>query len=136
MTLKKWDFIAYKMNIVSLRRGIDDMVIVNNITWQCRNVITHVVILFLWHYIIHWITSASTMLIEKCGLWHKAIQEYDTPTACENAWATVHALTRVFIWAQLYEHSQFRSTGPDKEEQVIIQCDSSLPQVTIHVLSV
>ena len=43
----KWDFIAFKMNIISIRKRIIDTDIVNDVTDVCQSVITCVVIRFL-----------------------------------------------------------------------------------------
>ena len=40
----KWDFIAFKMNIILLRKRIVDMDVVNNVTYTRQSVITCVVI--------------------------------------------------------------------------------------------
>ena len=55
----KWDFITFKTNIISARKHIIDMDIVNDVTITSQSVITRVVIWFLWHDIIHWITATS-----------------------------------------------------------------------------
>ena len=38
--LLEWDFIAYKINIVSVRKHIVDMNVVNEVTCTCQSVIT------------------------------------------------------------------------------------------------
>ena len=43
----KWDFIAFKMNIISLRKCNVDTDVVNDVTRSRQSVITHVVIRFL-----------------------------------------------------------------------------------------
>ena len=43
----KWDFIAFKMNIISIRNHIADMIVVNDVTCTHQSVITRVVIRFL-----------------------------------------------------------------------------------------
>ena len=55
----KWDFIAFKMKIISLRKRIVDTDVVNDVTRSRQSVITRVVIRFLWHNVIHEITVTS-----------------------------------------------------------------------------
>ena len=55
----KWDFIAFKMGTISRRKHIVDMDVVNDVTSTRQSVITRVVIWFLWHDVIHWITATS-----------------------------------------------------------------------------
>ena len=43
----KWDFIAFKMKIISMRERTVDMDIVNDVTYMHQSVITRVVIRFL-----------------------------------------------------------------------------------------
>ena len=43
----KWDFIAFKLNIISIRKGIVDTDIVNDVTFTRQSVITRMVIRFL-----------------------------------------------------------------------------------------
>ena len=43
----QWDFIAFKMNIISKRKRIADTDVVNDLTYTHQSVITHVVIRFL-----------------------------------------------------------------------------------------
>ena len=43
----KWDLIAYNINIISARKRIVDMDVVNDIMSTCQSVITHMVIQFL-----------------------------------------------------------------------------------------
>ena len=49
----KWDFITFKMNIISIRKRIADMDVVNDFIYMRNSIISHVVIQFLWHDIIH-----------------------------------------------------------------------------------
>ena len=49
----KWDFVAFKMNIISIRKRIADTDVVNDVTCICQSVITRVVIQFLRHNEIH-----------------------------------------------------------------------------------
>ena len=49
----KWDFIAFKMNIISLRKRIVDTDVVNDVMHARQSVITRVVIRFLRHDVIH-----------------------------------------------------------------------------------
>ena len=42
--LAKWDFITVKLNIISVRKYIVDMVVVSDVTYMRQNVITNVVI--------------------------------------------------------------------------------------------
>ena len=49
----KLDFIAYKMNIISIRKCIVDTDVVSDVTYPRQGVITRVVIRFLWHGVIH-----------------------------------------------------------------------------------
>ena len=53
----KWDFIAFKMNKISIRKRIIDTDVVNDVTFTRQSVITRVVIWFLWHDVIHRITA-------------------------------------------------------------------------------
>ena len=50
---------ALTMNIISIRKRIVDMDVVNDVTLSRQSVITRVVIRFLWHDVIHWITAMS-----------------------------------------------------------------------------
>ena len=43
----KWDLIALKINFISIRKGIADMDVVNDVTCERQSVITCVVIHFL-----------------------------------------------------------------------------------------
>ena len=43
----KWDFVIFKMNIISIRKHIVDMVVVNGVTCSRQSVITCVVIQLL-----------------------------------------------------------------------------------------
>ena len=54
----EWDFIALKINILSIRERIVDTDVVNDVTYTRQSFITSVVIWFLWHGIIHWITAS------------------------------------------------------------------------------
>ena len=54
-----WDFIAFKLNIISLRKHIVDTDVVNDVTRWRQSVITRVVIRFLWHDVIQWTTTTS-----------------------------------------------------------------------------
>ena len=47
MTILKWNFIAFKMNINSIRNRIVDTDVVNDVTYTRQSVITRVVIRFL-----------------------------------------------------------------------------------------
>ena len=47
ITTLKWDFIAFKMNIVSISKRIVDVVDVSDVTSTCQSVITPVVMRFL-----------------------------------------------------------------------------------------
>ena len=38
------DFIALRMNGISMRKCIVDMDVVNDVTYSCQNVITHIMI--------------------------------------------------------------------------------------------
>ena len=53
------NFITFKMNTISIRKRIADTDIVNDVTCMRQSVITRVVIWFLWHDIINWITAMS-----------------------------------------------------------------------------
>ena len=47
------------MNIISVRNRIVDTNVVSDVMYTRQSVITRVVILFLWHDVIHWITATS-----------------------------------------------------------------------------
>ena len=49
----KWDFIAFKMNIISIRKQIVDTDIVSDVKRLCQNGITDVVMRILSHNVIH-----------------------------------------------------------------------------------
>ena len=49
-------FIAFRMNIISIGKHIVDTDIAIDVTYTRQSVITCVVIWFLWHDVIHWIT--------------------------------------------------------------------------------
>ena len=72
--LLKWDFIAFKVNIISIRKHIVDKHVVNDVTCTRKSVITHVVIRFLWYGVINWITETSydKGFIHQCEVpsWH------------------------------------------------------------------
>ena len=66
MTLKNgilWDF---KMNNISIRKHIVGMDVVSDVTGLRQSVITWLVIWFLWHDVIRWITAMSC---DKSFLW-------------------------------------------------------------------
>ena len=42
----KWDSIAFKIDIISIRTRIVDKDVVNDVTYSCQNIITRVVIRF------------------------------------------------------------------------------------------
>ena len=48
----KHDFIAFKMNIISIGKCIVNIDVVNDVTCMLQSVITYVVIRFLLHYVI------------------------------------------------------------------------------------
>ena len=52
-------FYRLKMNIISTRKRIVDMDIVNDVTCTRQSVITRMVIRFLYHDVIHWIIATS-----------------------------------------------------------------------------
>ena len=54
-----WDFIAYKINIISATKCIADKDFVNDVMSTRQSVITRLVIRFLWHDVILWITVTS-----------------------------------------------------------------------------
>ena len=53
MTFKKWDFITFKMNIISIRKHIADTVVVSDVICEGENVTTHVVIGFFCNNVIY-----------------------------------------------------------------------------------
>ena len=55
----KWDFIAFIMQIISIRKRNVDMEVVNDVTRLRQSIITRVVIRFVWHDLIHWITAMA-----------------------------------------------------------------------------
>ena len=55
----KCDFVAFKMNIISIRKRFVDTDVINDVTSSRQSVITRVVIRFLWHDVIHCITTTS-----------------------------------------------------------------------------
>ena len=63
----KWHFIAFKMNIISIRKRICDKVVVNNVTRIRQNDNTRVVIRFSFVDVIHW-TTATAYSKNSCAL--------------------------------------------------------------------
>ena len=57
--LLKWDFIAFKINIISIRKHNVDTDVVNDVTCTRQSVITRMVLRSLWHDVINWITGTS-----------------------------------------------------------------------------
>ena len=53
------EILSPSKNIISIRKRIVDMDVVNDATCTRQSVITRVVIRFLWHDVIHWITATS-----------------------------------------------------------------------------
>ena len=47
------------MKIISVRKRIVDLDVGNGVAYTRQSVITRVVIQFLWHDVIHWITATS-----------------------------------------------------------------------------
>ena len=72
----KWDFIAFKMNIISIRKCIVDMDVVNDVTCTRQSVFTCVVIRVLRHEIIHWLTSTSCLIQLAMMIITRAIPHY------------------------------------------------------------
>ena len=55
----KWDFIVFRMKIISIRKRIVGTEINNDVTRTHQSVITRVIIQFIWHDVIQWITVTS-----------------------------------------------------------------------------
>ena len=63
-----WDFITFKMNIISIRKYTADTDVVNEVTYMRQSVMACVVIQFLLHDVNHWITATSYDKISKLSL--------------------------------------------------------------------
>ena len=84
----KWDFIAFKMGNIPRRKRIVDINVVNDVTSTRRSVITRVVIRFLRHDIINWITATP---YDKC-LFIK-----DRPAACKEPYSIKDSYINLYV---------------------------------------